>query len=336
MISLEGLTLCTGRHREARAILRTFSTYVKDGLLPNHFPEGQRVPLYNTVDATLWYFHAIDRYLEATGDTETLEALFPTLESIIFHYANGTQFGIGMDPADGLIRASAPGYQLTWMDAKVNGWVVTPRRGKPVEIQALWYNALKLMVDWAAGCGREQERYASLAGQAFRSFNQRFWYEPGRHLFDVVDGEDGDDSSLRPNQLFALSLRHSVLEETRWKAVVDVVRERLVTPYGVRTLDPAHPSYKPRYEGDLVARDAAYHQGLVWAWLMGPFIDAWRRVYPDAERTRPLLQGLVQHLQDAGVGSVSEVFDAEPPHKPRACIAQAWSVAELLRILASL
>jgi len=334
MISLEGLTLCTGRHREARAILRTFSHYVKDGLLPNHFPEGQRVPIYNTVDATLWYFHAIDRYNQATGDEETLETLFPVLDSIVDHYVRGTHFGIGIDPKDGLVRASAPGYQLTWMDAKVDGWVVTPRRGKPVEIQGLWYNALRLMAEWAQRLGRPHERYVSLAGQTHRSFNERFWYEGGQHLYDVVDGEEGDDASLRPNQVFALSLRHPVLAEARWKPVVDLVTERLLTPYGLRTLDPAHKDYHPRYEGNLRERDAAYHQGLVWAWLIGPFLDAWRRVYPDIGRARALLDGLLDHhLKDGGVGSVSEIFDAEPPYTPRGCIAQAWSVAELLRSL---
>ena len=334
MISLEGLTLCTGRHREARAILRTFSHYVKDGLLPNHFPEGQRTPIYNTCDATLWYFHAIDRYYEATGDGETLEALFPVLESIIDGQVKGTHYGIAVDPADGLLRASAPGYQLTWMDAKVDGWVVTPRRGKPVEIQALWYNALRLLGDWARRLGKPHERYTSLAGQAYRSFNERFWYEAGGYLYDVVDGEEmKEDPSLRPNQIFALSLRHPVLAEGRWRPVVDLVAERLLTPYGLRTLDPAHPDYHPRYEGDLWARDSAYHQGLVWGWLIGPFLDAWRRVHPDRDKTKQLLAGLVDHLKDAGVGSVSEIFDADPPHTPRGCIAQAWSVAELLRVL---
>jgi predicted glycogen debranching enzyme len=338
MISLEGLTLCTGRHREARAILRTFSHYVKDGLLPNLFPEGARTALYHTVDATLWFFHAIDRYLVATGDRETLESLFPALESIIEHHLKGTHFGIGMDPADGLIRAAAPGYQLTWMDAKVGDWVVTPRRGKPVEIQALWYNALRCMATWARELGRDTdpERYASLAGQAHRSFNERFWYEEGGHLYDVVDGEQGDDASLRPNQLFSFSLRHPILLDTRWRPVLDIVTERLLTPYGIRTLDPAHKDYKPRYEGDLWARDAAYHQGLVWGWLIGPFMDAWRRVYPEPVAARRLLDGLIDHLQDAGVGSVSEVFDADPPYTPRGCIAQAWSVAELLRSLITL
>jgi predicted glycogen debranching enzyme len=331
MISLDGLTLATGRHREARAILRTFSHYVQDGLLPNLFPEGQRTGLYHTVDATLWYFHAIDRYLEATSDDETLHALFPVLESIVAHHEAGTQFGIGVDPEDGLVRAAAEGYQLTWMDAKVGDWVVTPRRGKPVEIQALWYNAVRLMERWADKLGKPGDRYAALAERARDSFNRRFWYEPGRHLYDVVDGEQGDDPSLRSNQVFAISLRFPVLDQSRWAPVLDVVRRRLVTPYGLRTLDPSHPEYHPRYEGDLRTRDAAYHQGLVWAWLIGHFVDAWRKVHPGEGRA--FLEGVEHHLVDAGVGTVSEIFDAEPPHVARGCIAQAWSVAEILRAI---
>jgi glycogen debranching enzyme len=220
------------------------------------------------------------------------------------------------------------------MDAKVDGWVVTPRRGKPVEIQGLWYNALRLMAEWARRFEKPHERYASLAGQAYRSFNERFWYGEGGYLYDVIDGEAGDDASLRPNQVFAMSLHHPILAEERWRAVVDVVADRLLTPYGLRTLDPAHRDYHARYEGNLWARDSAYHQGLVWAWLIGPFLDAWRRVYPDLHRARGLLETLiVHHLKDGGVGSVSEIFDADPPFTPRGCIAQAWSVAELLRAL---
>ncbi|TAJ98610.1 MAG: glycogen debranching protein [Candidatus Manganitrophaceae bacterium] len=333
MISLEGLTLCTGRHREAGAILRTFSHYLKDGLLPNLFPEGHRTALYHTVDATFWYFHAIDRYQRATGDQETLKALFPALKSVIEHHLKGTHFGIGVDPKDGLIHEGAPGLQLTWMDAKVGDWVVTPRRGKPVEIQALWYNALRLMALWANEMGEPSQEYADLADRAYQSFNARFWYEPGRYLYDVIDGENGDDPSLRPNQIFAISLRFPVLVKERWQPVMDIVAERLLTPVGLRTLDPAHKDYQPRYFGDLRARDAAYHQGTVWAWLIGPFFDAWRKVYGEGPRTEALLKAFEGRLYDNGVGTISEIFDAEPPHTGRGCIAQAWSVAEVLRAM---
>jgi predicted glycogen debranching enzyme len=221
------------------------------------------------------------------------------------------------------------------MDGKVDEWVVTPRRGKPVELQALWYNALRCTADWARRLELPPERYSSLAGQARRSFNERYWYEAGRHLYDVVDGEHGDDPSLRPNQLFAVSLPHPILAEARWKDVVDRAAERLLTPYGLRSLDPGHPDYHPRYDGDLLTRDSAHHQGLAWPWLIGPFADAWRRVYPSEPCVPDILEGLIGHLNDAGVGSVSEVVDAEPPYAPRGCIAQAWSVAEVLRVLTS-
>ncbi|MDC4224379.1 MAG: hypothetical protein MPW15_09165 [Candidatus Manganitrophus sp.] len=333
MISLEGLTLCTGRHREAGVILRTFSHYLKDGLLPNLFPEGARTALYHTVDATFWYFHAIDRYLRVTGDQETLRALFPDLQSVITHHLKGTHFGIGVDPSDGLVREGAPGRQLTWMDAKVGDWVVTPRRGKPVEIEALWYNALRLMALWASEMGEPSQEYNDLADRVYQSFNARFWYEPGRYLYDVIDGENGDDFSLRPNQIFAISLRFPVLEQGRWQPVIDIVTERLLTPVGLRTLDPAHKDYQPRYFGDLRARDAAYHQGTVWAWLIGPFFDAWRKMYGEGPRAAALLKAFEAHLYDNGVGTISEIFDAEPPHTGRGCIAQAWSVAEVLRAL---
>jgi predicted glycogen debranching enzyme len=334
MISLEGLTLATGRRAEAGYLLRTFAHYVKDGLIPNLFPEGQKEGLYHTADATLWYFHALDRYLEATGDRETLRLLLPKLQSIFEHHVRGTHFGIGVDPRDGLLRQGAPGYQLTWMDAKVGDWVVTPRRGKAVEINGLWYNALCLLEGWLR---REQGEAAAqpVAEQAAccrRSFNERFWYEAGGYLYDVVDGEQGDDAACRPNQILAFSLRHPVLERGRWEPVLEVVRKKLLTPVGLRSLAPGHPEYKPKYYGDLRSRDAAYHQGTVWAWLIGPFVDAWLKVHPgDLGTARSFLQGLAAHLDAACVGSVSEVFDAEPPFTPRGCIAQAWSVAELLR-----
>jgi predicted glycogen debranching enzyme len=336
MIALEGLTLVTGRHVEAGYILRTLAHSVRDGLIPNMFPEGTREGLYHTADATLWYFHAIDRYLQATGDRETLRLLLPTLVGIVEHHVQGTRFGIGVDPRDGLLRQGATGYQLTWMDAKVENWVVTPRRGKAVEINALWYNALRLLQGWV----REEhgsEAAAPLAARADRvlaAFNARFWYAEGGYLYDVVDGEGGDDPACRPNQLFAVSLPHPVLAEARWASVLTVVRERLVTPLGLRTLAPGHPDYKTTYDGDLRVRDAAYHQGTVWPWLIGPFVDAWLRAHPeDRAATRKLLESFALHLDDACVGSISEIFDAEAPFTPRGCIAQGWSVAEVLRAL---
>ncbi len=332
MISLEGLTLCTGRHREARSILRTFANYIQDGLLPNLFPEGQRKALYHTVDATLWYFHALDRYHRVTGDSEILITLMPTLKSVIEHHVKGTHFGIGVDSHDGLLHAGAEGYQLTWMDAKVDGWVVTPRRGKPVEIQALWYNALRCMVQWGEMAGEHTHHWEDMAGRARHSFNNRFWRQDGDYLFDVIEGEQGDDSSFRPNQILAIALQHPILEEQRWRAVVDAVADKLLTPIGLRSLSRDHRDYKPMYFGDLRARDAAYHQGTVWAWLIGPFIDAWLKVYKDASKAQGMLEGFRAHLLEDGIGTVSEIFDAEPPYHPRGCIAQAWSVAEVLRV----
>lgn len=335
MISLEGLALTTGREMEAGYILRTFAHYIWDGLIPNMFPEGEQQGLYHSADATLWYFHAIDRYLEATGDRETLRHLLPKLLEIVDCHLKGTRFGIGVDPKDGLVRQGQELYQLTWMDAKVGDWVVTPRRGKAVEINALWYNALRLLERWV----REEmgeEAAQPLAEQAARtriSFNRRFWYEEGGYLYDVVDGEDGkDDPACRPNQLLAISLRHPVLDRVRWESVMQVVLERLVTPVGLRSLAPGEPDYKPKYYGDLRSRDAAYHQGTVWAWLIGPFIDGWLKLYPeDRVGARRYLEGFKKELEQSCVGQISEVFDAESPFTPRGCIAQAWSIAEALR-----
>jgi len=333
MISLEGLTLCTGRQREAGYILRTFGHYVRDGLIPNMFPEGTKEGLYHTADATLWFFHAIHRYLLATDDRATLRQLMPKLKSIFEHHMKGTRFGIGVDPADGLLRQGEEGYQLTWMDAKVDGWVVTPRRGKAVEINALWYNALSLFAEWLREEGDPMApRVDEAAARARDSFNTRFWYEAGGYLYDVIDGEHGEDAACRPNQIFAISLDHPVLDEQRWRPVFDVVRERLVTPVGLRTLAPGHRDYKAQYYGDLRARDAAYHQGTVWAWLVGPYVDAYLRVCPgEFAGARECLAGFDHHLGEAGVGTISEVFDAEEPFTPRGCMAQAWSVAEVLR-----
>jgi predicted glycogen debranching enzyme len=334
MISLEGLTLVTGRHSDARSILRTFATHVRDGLIPNLFPEGSKEGLYNTADATLWFLQAIGRYFEITGDRETLEALMPIVRDIVDHHLHGTHFGIGVDRSDGLLRQGEEGYQLTWMDAKCGDWVVTPRRGKAVEINALWYNALRWLENWERLFEEESRArgIADHAERAYRSFNQRFWYAKGGFLYDVVDGDKGDDPSCRPNQVFAIALSHPVLERERWRPVMDVVRERLLTPLGLRSLARGEPDYKPNYHGDLRSRDAAYHQGTVWPWLIGPFIDAWMKLYPeDKKGGRRFLQGLADHLGAACVGSISEVADAEEPFTPRGCIAQAWSVAETLR-----
>jgi len=337
MISLEGLTLATGRAVEAAHILRTFAHYVRDGLIPNMFPDGEKEGLYHTADATLWFFHALGRYVEITSDTETLRAILPTLVDIADHHLRGTKFNIHVDPSDGLLVQGAEGYQLTWMDAKMGDWVVTPRRGKAVEINALWYNALCLLANWQRDDGNLTSAavYEEHAQRARESFNERFWYSDNGYLFDVVDCNEHSgtaDTSLRPNQLFAISLDHPVLNESRWKSVVDVVARELLTPVGLRSLAPDDPEYKPIYSGDLRSRDGAYHQGTVWGWLIGPFVDAWLKVNPlNPGDARKFLEGFERHLDEAGIGTISEVFDAREPHTAGGCIAQAWSVAEVLR-----
>lgn len=334
MISLEGLTLVTGRHAEAGYILRSFAYHIRDGLIPNYFPEGKNQGVYHTADATLWFFHALDRYLAYTHDRHTLRLLLPKLEGIIAHHLKGTRFNIGVDPADGLLRQGAPGYALTWMDAKCGDLVVTPRRGKAVEINGLWYNALRLLEHWLReeGQGEKASQIASAADRTFESFNRRFWNAEKKCLFDIVDGEDGDDPACRPNQLLTISPRFPLLARDKWEPVVLTVRERLLTPLGLRSLAPGDPGYQPKYDGDLPTRDNAYHQGTVWTWLIGPFVDAWLRTYPHDEATvREWLEAYDGHLSEAGVGSISEIFDAEEPFTPRGCVAQAWSVAEVLR-----
>jgi predicted glycogen debranching enzyme len=336
MISLEGLTLVTGRHADAEHILHTFAHSIRDGLLPNLFPEGEREGLYHTVDATLWLFHAIDRYVAVTGDRTLTATLLPQLVDVVEKHLAGTRFGIGVDPADGLLRAGAEGYQLTWMDAKVDEWVVTPRRGKPVEINALWYNALRALCGWLeeAGESAQAARFAADAARARESFNRRFPRADAPGLHDVVDGPLGDDGAFRPNQVFAIALPHAVLEERHWPRVLAAVREKLLTPYGLRTLSSDHGDYRARYFGDIYSRDAAYHQGTVWPWLSGAFVDAWLKTFPDdVETAAQCLAAFDEHLSDDCIGSISEIFDAEPPFTPRGCVAQAWSVAEVLRSL---
>ena len=335
MISLEGLTLCTGRYQTAHFILHSFARYTRNGLIPNLFPEGSQEGLYHTADATLWFFHALDRYLAYTGDRETLRLLLPTLEQIVEAHLQGTDFGIGVDHADGLLRQGKDGFALTWMDALCDGWVVTPRRGKAVEINALWFNALTLMGQWVEGerPPESAQRYREMAETAKRSFNRLFWNESKKRLYDVVDGPaEQQDDCFRPNQIFAISLPNPVLDPAHWAAVVDGVAEALLTPVGLRSLAPGERDFKASYHGDLRTRDAAYHQGTVWSWLIGPFVDAWLKVHPESRSgARNLLRGLQAHLGQACVGSVSEIFDAEGPFRPRGCIAQAWGVAELLR-----
>jgi predicted glycogen debranching enzyme len=337
MISLEGLTLLTGRWLEAGYILRTFARYIRDGLIPNMFPEGAKEGVYHTADATLWFFHALGRYLQFTKDFNTLRFLLPSLIDIAEHHIRGTRFNIHVDPNDGLLAQGEEGCQLTWMDAKMGDWVVTPRRGKAVEINALWYNALCLLTHWLREIDNETsaKRYQEFADKARASFNDRFWFADGGYLYDVVDCDGKPntfDRSCRPNQLFAISLDHSVLNPERWKSVVDVAEKKLVTSVGLRTLSPDDPAYKPIYAGDLRSRDGAYHQGTVWAWLIGPFVDAWLKVHPhDRPAARKFLETFPVHLGDNGIGTISEVFDAREPHNAGGCIAQAWSVAEVLR-----
>ncbi len=330
MIALPGLTLATRRPSVARQILRTFASYVDRGMLPNRFPEAGEAPEYNTVDATLWFIEALRAYFETTQDAALLRELFPVLQEILTWHRHGTRYGIQVDFDDGLLYAGEPGIQLTWMDAKIGDWVVTPRQGKPVEINALWYNALRSMEIFAQALEEPVEAYMRAADNVEKGF-QRFWNDELGYCYDVIGGPEGDDATLRPNQLFAVSLPRSPLRAEQQRAVVDVCARRLLTSHGLRSLTSDHPDYTPHYGGEPGIRDAAYHQGIVWAWLMGPFVTAHLRVYQDPALARSYLAPLLRHLRTRGVGSVSEIFDADPPFTPRGGIAQAWSVAEVLR-----
>jgi predicted glycogen debranching enzyme len=336
MIALPGLTLVTGRTEIARSILCEFARHVDRGMLPNRFPDGGETPEYNTIDATLWLFEAVRSLLQYTGDYAFVSSqLYPVLAETIEWHIRGTRYGIKMD-TDGLIASNDPAVQLTWMDAKIGDWVVTPRNGKAVEIQALWYNALRTMEDIAGktGLASAAQKYSGLADLAQHSFNQLFWNEEGACLYDVVT-DNRRDGSMRPNQILAASLRHSMLSNERAKAVVKAVERDLFTPYGLRSLSPADSCYRGRYEGDSVARDSSYHQGPVWAWLLGPFIDAYFKVNGDGDKAQhrvcEWLRVFSGHLTEAGLGHVSEIFDGDSPHRPRGCFAQAWSVGEVLR-----
>lgn len=336
MIALPGLTLPTGKHDVARSILRTFAKHVDQGMLPNRFPDAGETPQYNTVDATLWFFEAARAYLAYTGDLEFVRTeLYPAFADIISWHVRGTRYGIKVDPS-GLLSSGEPGVQLTWMDARVGDWVVTPRRGKPVEIQALWYNALCIMEDLSRRLGDEaaQKRYRGMATVVSWAFNRLFWNEKENCLYDVVNGGP-PDPSIRPNQLFAVSLPYSMLAQERAKAVVEKVREHLLTSYGLRSLAPSDPQYRGHYAGGPAMRDAAYHQGAIWPWLMGPFLTAYVKVNGGTQEARgqaaAWLEPMQQHLSDAGLGHISEIFEGDAPHRPCGCIAQAWSVAEVLR-----
>jgi predicted glycogen debranching enzyme len=337
MIAIPGLTLPTGKYDVARSVLRSFAKHVDQGMLPNRFPDAGETPEYNTVDAALWFFEAARSYLAYTSDLEFVrDELYPVFVDIITCYARGTRYGIKVDPS-GLLASGEPGVQLTWMDAKVGDWVVTPRRGKPVEIQALWYNALGIMEDLSSRFGDEtaRKRYRHMAAVARWSFNRLFWNEKLGCLYDVVNG-GSHDPSIRPNQIFAVSLSHSMLRRDRARSVVEKVEEQLLTPFGLRSLAPNDPQYHGRYNGAPTDRDGAYHQGTVWSWLLGPFITAYIKVNRGSEEARRQAQAwlspLESHLTEAGLGHISEIFEGEAPHRPCGCIAQAWSVAEILRV----
>lgn len=334
MISLPGLLLCTGRYSEARGLLKAFATYTHQGLIPNRFPDKGEAPEYNTADATLWMFQALNSYTSTTHDWSLVKELYPTLSGIIEWHKRGTLYNIGVDPTDGLLHAGAPGVQLTWMDAKVDDWVVTPRRGKPVEVNALWYCALRCMESWAMHLSYDALEYAQLLTQVRENFAQRFWYEEGGYLYDVVDVEGvagQNDPALRPNQLFAASLTTHLLSEEQTRSMLSKVTDALLTPMGLRSLSPRDPAYHSHFNGPREERDAAYHQGAVWPWLIGPYVDVHLRLYNDCLQLLPLLHPLVRHLWDECIGSICEVAEPEAPFAPGGCFAQAWSVAELLR-----
>ena len=334
MIALPGLALSTGRHEEAAEILRAVVPYLRDGLVPNAFPgRAGDDPTYNSADASLWFVLAVRAYREATRDEGLVDALLPALRDVLDHYTRGTRYGIGMDPTDSLLRAGEPGLQVTWMDAKVGGWVATPRIGKPVEINALWYNALRTAADFLAARGdRGARSYGTLADRVRSAFRARFVRLDRGTLADVVDGPTGDDLSVRPNQVLALSLPFPLLEGREAEAVLVEVGRALLTTYGLRSLAPDEPAYHGDYGGDQARRDSAYHQGPVWAWLAGPYAEAYARIRGDPAGGLRLLCRFEDHLRDAGLGTISEIFEGDPPHLPRGCIAQAWSVAEVLRV----
>ena len=338
MIAFTGLTLCTKRFKEAEEILLTFARYIRHGIVPNMFPDDNMPPLYNTVDASLWYFYAVYQYLHynpaAEAETFVKEQIFPHLKEIVSAYEKGTDFSIYMED-DGLIHAGSGLDQITWMDVRVGDWVATPRHGKPVEINALWYNALRIMESLCEKFDEDASAYRTRANQVKESFNAKFWDSSNQCLFDVVDGDEPDDH-IRPNQIYAVSLPFSLLPEEQEKAVVALVEKELFVGCGLRSLAPDHPDYHGIYCGALAKRDAAYHQGTAWGFLLGGFFSAYMKVNHHsssaAENAVRMLEPVRKHLTDSGcIGSISEIFDGDAPHNPRGCYAQAWSVGEVLR-----
>lgn len=326
MIALPGLCLVTGRFEIARDILNSYAEFVSEGMIPNRFPDEAYTPDYNTVDATLWYVHACNEYATASRDSAFRERVAPTIKDIIAAHERGTRYGIGVDDSDGLLAAGEPGAQLTWMDAKVGDYVVTPRHGKPVEINALWINALLVAADFTG-----DEEYKTKAARATQSFREKFVRADGNGLYDVIRPYGAPDEAIRPNQIIAAAIPASLLTDEQAKATLDTVTRELLTPYGLRTLSPADPSYRPRYEGDGWSRDTAYHQGTVWPWLLGPYADAHRRIYGDA----PDISALIDNLRYYGIGGIAEVFDGNAPQRPNGCPWQAWSISAVLHIYRS-
>ena len=335
MISLPGLTLATGRPEIARDILKTYAVFIDQGMLPNRFPDHGEMPEYNTADATLWFFEAVRAYVAETGDLTTLGELFPALEDIINWHLHGTRFQIHCDEKDGLLYAGSGNSQLTWMDVRIDNWPITPRIGKPVEINALWFNALCSMIEFTNHLGKTTSIYEDASKKTKLGF-KRFWNPQKNCLYDVIDGPTGDDPTIRPNQILAVSLFNSPIEPQLQKAVVDLCGQHLLTSFGLHSLAQTEPGYIGWYQGDRWQRDNAYHQGTVWGWLIGPFVSAYLKVYHNYKIAWSFLEPIFQNLSDHGLGSISEIFDGNPPHKPNGCIAQAWSVAEVLRVIQQL
>jgi predicted glycogen debranching enzyme len=330
MVALPGLLLTTGREKIAAGLLRNYARFVDRGMLPNRYPEAGDAPEYNSVDAALWFFEAARQYYAATHDLSLVRDVFPALAQIVDEYTRGTRYNIHVDSTDGLVYAGEPGVQLTWMDAKVGDWVVTPRVGKPVEVNALWLNALTTQAKFAEALGTSPASYVELAGQV-RQGLQRFWNPAANCCFDVIDGPEGNDASVRPNQLLAVALEESPLTAGQQRAVVDICARELLTSFGLRSLSPHDPKYQGKYSGDQRQRDGAYHQGTAWGWLIGPFVQAFLRVTGDAQQALTFLAPFENHLKIHGLGTASEIFDGDPPHAPQGCFAQAWTVAEVLR-----